>query len=159
MITYDSEARILYIKLLELSGTRVAKTIPITDADVGGIGLSLDVSEDGKLVGIEVLLPDSISHEAGDILNKLPGPGPGPTLERTIVDELKDLMAEHPDLYEALNQEDQSLIKNGLSRLTPAEIKALIDNIDKDDMKISNAEEFLNKMHDAVAKKKRRGNH
>lgn len=65
-VTYDPDVKALYIKALK--DTRIAKTIPLRE------GINLDVSEDNRLVGLELLFSNSnlASEEVTDILNKIP---------------------------------------------------------------------------------------
>jgi uncharacterized protein YuzE len=55
LVSYDPEAKTLYLKLNEY---RAAKTIPL------GEGKYLDVAESGKAVGLEIIFPKSIPEEA-----------------------------------------------------------------------------------------------
>jgi uncharacterized protein YuzE len=55
LVSYDPEAKTLYLKLNEY---RVSKTIPV------GEGKYLDVAENGKAVGLEIIFPKSIPEEA-----------------------------------------------------------------------------------------------
>lgn len=63
-VTYDSEANAAYIYLAEEppTGWRHGKTVPLDPNEVGGM-INLDLDEDGRLMGLEVLgarsvLPD-----------------------------------------------------------------------------------------------------
>jgi uncharacterized protein YuzE len=55
LVSYDPEAKTLYLKLNEY---HVAKTIPL------GEGKYLDVAESGKAAGLEITFPKSMPEEA-----------------------------------------------------------------------------------------------
>jgi uncharacterized protein YuzE len=55
LVTFDREAKALYIKVR--SG-KVAKTIPMWD------GAFMDVSKDGKAIGVEIVFAESTPQEA-----------------------------------------------------------------------------------------------
>jgi uncharacterized protein YuzE len=55
-VTYDAETNAAYIYLAEEppSGWRHGKTVPVDPIEVGGM-INLDLDEDGRLMGLEVL--------------------------------------------------------------------------------------------------------
>lgn len=64
LITYDQESKSIYVQLLDKDKRRVAKTIPL------GGDRFLDVDENGKAIGFEMILGGTVSKEAIDaILN------------------------------------------------------------------------------------------
>lgn len=64
--TYDPEVKALYVRLLK--DKRIAKTIVVKE------GVNLDVSEDNKIIGLELLLSNAnlASKEVTNVLNQLP---------------------------------------------------------------------------------------
>jgi uncharacterized protein YuzE len=64
--TYDKEAKAMYVRMLK--DVRIAKSFVIKE------GVNLDISEDDKLIGIELLLSNAnlASPEVTNVLNKLP---------------------------------------------------------------------------------------
>ena len=58
-VSYDSDIKALYVKVHE--GV-VANTIPL------GEGTYLDISEDGKPIGLEIIFPQSTPQEAIDAI-------------------------------------------------------------------------------------------
>lgn len=61
-VTYDPEAKAIYISLNK--GSKVAKTIPL------GADRYLDVDENGKAIGLEILFSQDMPKDAIDaILN------------------------------------------------------------------------------------------
>jgi uncharacterized protein YuzE len=62
-ITYDPEAKALYIELQ--SDKRIAKTIPIMN------GNYMDISDTGEAVGLEILFPASTPQEIIDAIIRL----------------------------------------------------------------------------------------
>jgi uncharacterized protein YuzE len=59
LVTFDREAKALYIKL---NRGRIAKTIPMWD------GAFMDVSKDGKVIGLEIVFAESTPQEAIDAI-------------------------------------------------------------------------------------------
>jgi uncharacterized protein YuzE len=58
-VTYDGEADAAYIYLADPGGpAKVAHTYPCDPREVGGM-INLDLDEDGRLIGIEVLAAHS----------------------------------------------------------------------------------------------------
>jgi uncharacterized protein YuzE len=58
-VTYDPDAKALYVKVTD---GRVTNTIPL------GEGWHLDVSGDGKAIGLEIIFPRSTPQEAIDAI-------------------------------------------------------------------------------------------
>jgi uncharacterized protein YuzE len=58
-ITFDREAKALYVKVHK---GRPAKTIPM------GKGFFMDISKDGKAIGLEIVFAESASQEAIDAI-------------------------------------------------------------------------------------------
>jgi len=71
-VTYDPEANAAYIYLAEEppSGWRHGKTVPLDTIEVGGM-INLDLDEDGRLMGLEVL--DARSVLSDQLLTGLTG--------------------------------------------------------------------------------------
>lgn len=65
-ITYDPSAKSLYIDLEK--GLKIAKTIPM------GEGKYMDVSDDGKALGLEIIFPRSTPDEALSAIINAKGP-------------------------------------------------------------------------------------
>ena len=64
-ITFDPEANVLYIKLIE-DDKKVAKTILIQD------GNYMDISDkDNQPIGLEFILPNNVPEEAIKVLSRL----------------------------------------------------------------------------------------
>jgi uncharacterized protein YuzE len=61
VVTFDGEANAAYIYLADEpeSGWRHGKTIPIDPVAVGGM-INLDIDNDGRLIGLEVLAARSV---------------------------------------------------------------------------------------------------
>jgi len=59
LVTFDREAMALYVKV---SKGRPAKTIPM------GKGFFMDVSKDGRALGLEIVFPESTPQEAIDAI-------------------------------------------------------------------------------------------
>lgn len=55
-ITFDSEAKALYIQIIE--DAKPVETIPM------GQGKYMDISESGKAIGLEIIFPASTPQEA-----------------------------------------------------------------------------------------------
>ena len=65
-ITFDSEAKALYIQIIE--GVKTVETIPM------GQGNYMDISESGKAVGLEIIFPVSTPDEAIHAILESKGP-------------------------------------------------------------------------------------
>lgn len=65
LVTYDPDAKAMYISLEDERKSRVAKTIPM------GEGKYMDVTESNEPIGLEIILPRDVPNEAVDaIVNK-----------------------------------------------------------------------------------------
>jgi uncharacterized protein YuzE len=62
LVTYDPDAKAMYVALEVNETRRVAKTIPL------GEGKYLDVSEKNEPIGLEIILPRSVPQEAIDAI-------------------------------------------------------------------------------------------
>jgi uncharacterized protein YuzE len=60
-VTYDPQAKAVYVSL-DNRGSRVAKTIPL------GGDRYLDVDENGKAVGLEIIFAQDLPQEAVDAI-------------------------------------------------------------------------------------------
>ena len=71
-VTYDPEVNTAYIYLAEEppDGWRHGKTVPLDPIEVGGM-INLDLDEDGRLIGLEVL--DARSVLSDQLLTGLTG--------------------------------------------------------------------------------------
>jgi uncharacterized protein YuzE len=58
-VTFDREAKALYVKV---SKGKPVKTIPM------GEGAFMDISKDGKAIGLEIVFPESTPQEALDAI-------------------------------------------------------------------------------------------
>jgi uncharacterized protein YuzE len=58
-VTFDREAKALYVKV---SKGKPVKTIPM------GKGAFMDISKDGKAIGLEIVFPESTPQEALDAI-------------------------------------------------------------------------------------------
>jgi uncharacterized protein YuzE len=59
LVTFDREAKALYVKV---GRGKPVKTIPM------GEGAFMDVSKDGKAIGLEIVFPESTPQEALDAI-------------------------------------------------------------------------------------------
>ena len=58
-VTFDREAKALYVKVRR---GKPVKTIPM------GEGAYMDISKDGKVIGLELIFPESAPQEAFDAI-------------------------------------------------------------------------------------------
>lgn len=61
-MTYDPDAKAMYISLEAGKKSRIAKTIPM------GEGKYVDVTESSEPVGLEIILPRNIAGEVIDVI-------------------------------------------------------------------------------------------
>ena len=61
LVSFDKESGAMYVRL---SKEKIVKTIPL------GKDRFIDVNKSGKLIGIEVLLPKTMSKEVDEVISR-----------------------------------------------------------------------------------------